>query len=80
MQRLRTQLEKAQGSMHSQELELERLRPLEIWLGQNQREQQVSRMVGTYTSSGRSKLGTHLKTNSEVMSSVGIVSHKYPTC
>ncbi|XP_031167739.2 centrosomal protein of 63 kDa isoform X2 [Sander lucioperca] len=41
MQRLRTQLEKAQGSMHSQELELERLRPLEIWLGQNQREQQV---------------------------------------
>ncbi|XP_035863415.1 centrosomal protein of 63 kDa isoform X1 [Sander lucioperca] len=45
MQRLRTQLEKAQGSMHSQELELERLRPLEIWLGQNQREQQVSRMV-----------------------------------
>ncbi|TDH08042.1 hypothetical protein EPR50_G00093670 [Perca flavescens] len=45
MQRLRTQLEKAQGSMHSQELELERLRPLKIWLGQNQREQQVSRMV-----------------------------------
>ncbi|XP_039666791.1 centrosomal protein of 63 kDa isoform X3 [Perca fluviatilis] len=45
MQRLRTQLEKAQGNMHPQELELERLRPLKIWLGQNQREQQVSRMV-----------------------------------
>ncbi|XP_039666792.1 centrosomal protein of 63 kDa isoform X4 [Perca fluviatilis] len=41
MQRLRTQLEKAQGNMHPQELELERLRPLKIWLGQNQREQQV---------------------------------------
>ena len=49
MQRLRTQLEKAQGNMHPQELELKRLRPLKIWLGQNQREQQVSRMVGTYT-------------------------------
>ncbi|KAM7410523.1 hypothetical protein PAMA_001792 [Pampus argenteus] len=41
VQRVRTQLEKAQGSLHSQELELERLRPLEMWLGQNQREQQV---------------------------------------
>ncbi|XP_034736329.1 centrosomal protein of 63 kDa isoform X3 [Etheostoma cragini] len=39
MRRLRMQLEKAQGSMHSQELELERLRPLEKWVGQNQREQ-----------------------------------------
>lgn len=42
MQHLCSQLEKAQGSLHSQELELERLRPLEIWLGQYQREQQVS--------------------------------------
>ncbi|XP_034387284.1 centrosomal protein of 63 kDa [Cyclopterus lumpus] len=41
VQRMRTQLEKAQGSMHSQELELERLRPLEMWLGQDDREQQV---------------------------------------
>ncbi|KAM7388685.1 hypothetical protein PAMP_024845 [Pampus punctatissimus] len=41
VQHVRTQLEKAQGSLHSQELELERLRPLEMWLGQNQREQQV---------------------------------------
>ncbi|XP_047199262.1 centrosomal protein of 63 kDa isoform X2 [Hippoglossus stenolepis] len=38
---LRTRLEKTQSSLHSQELELERLRPLELWLGQNQREQQV---------------------------------------
>ncbi|XP_029286146.1 centrosomal protein of 63 kDa isoform X2 [Cottoperca gobio] len=38
---LRTQLEKAQGCLHSQELELERFRPLEMWLGQSQREQQV---------------------------------------
>ncbi|XP_031728738.1 centrosomal protein of 63 kDa [Anarrhichthys ocellatus] len=41
VQHVRTQLEKAQGSMHSQELELERLRPLETWLGQYHREQQV---------------------------------------
>ncbi|XP_073331872.1 centrosomal protein of 63 kDa [Pagrus major] len=41
VQHLCSQLEKAQGSLHSQELELERLRPLEIWLGQYQREQQV---------------------------------------
>ncbi|XP_069378598.1 centrosomal protein of 63 kDa isoform X1 [Paralichthys olivaceus] len=38
---LRTQLEKTQSCLHSQELELERLRPLEMWLGQYQREQQV---------------------------------------
>uniref|UniRef100_A0A8P4GDW8 Centrosomal protein 63 n=1 Tax=Dicentrarchus labrax TaxID=13489 RepID=A0A8P4GDW8_DICLA len=47
VQHLCTQLEKAQGSLHSQELELERLRPLEMWLGQYQREQQVSRRVLT---------------------------------
>ncbi|XP_044055995.1 centrosomal protein of 63 kDa [Siniperca chuatsi] len=41
VQHLCTQLEKAQGSLHSQELELERLRPLEMCLGQYQREQQV---------------------------------------
>uniref|UniRef100_A0A3P8U226 Centrosomal protein 63 n=1 Tax=Amphiprion percula TaxID=161767 RepID=A0A3P8U226_AMPPE len=40
LQHLRAQLEKTQGSLHSQELELERLRPLEVWLGQYQREQQ----------------------------------------
>lgn len=42
VQHVRTQLEKTQGSMHSQELELERLRLLEMWLGQHHREQQVS--------------------------------------
>ncbi|KAM9357786.1 centrosomal protein of 63 kDa [Symphorus nematophorus] len=41
VQHLCTQLEKAQGSLHSQKLELERLRPLEMWLGQYQREQQI---------------------------------------
>ncbi|XP_077963742.1 centrosomal protein of 63 kDa isoform X7 [Gasterosteus aculeatus] len=41
VQHVRTQLEKTQGSMHSQELELERLRLLEMWLGQHHREQQV---------------------------------------
>ncbi|XP_070688449.1 centrosomal protein of 63 kDa [Pempheris klunzingeri] len=41
LQHVRAQLEKSQGSLHSQELELERLRPLEMWLGQHQREQQV---------------------------------------
>ncbi|XP_039985084.1 centrosomal protein of 63 kDa isoform X2 [Xiphias gladius] len=41
VQNLRTQLEKTQGSLHAQELELERLRPLEMWLAQYQREQQV---------------------------------------
>nr|XP_040040903.1 centrosomal protein of 63 kDa isoform X3 [Gasterosteus aculeatus aculeatus] len=40
VQHVRTQLEKTQGSMHSQELELERLRLLEMWLGQHHREQQ----------------------------------------
>uniref|UniRef100_A0A1A8HGI2 Centrosomal protein 63 n=1 Tax=Nothobranchius korthausae TaxID=1143690 RepID=A0A1A8HGI2_9TELE len=41
VQHLRAQLEKAQASLHSQELELDRLRPLEMLLGQSQREQQV---------------------------------------
>ncbi|XP_068175409.1 LOW QUALITY PROTEIN: centrosomal protein of 63 kDa [Antennarius striatus] len=41
VQRLRTQLEEAQGSLHAQQLELERLRPLETRLGQYQTEQQV---------------------------------------
>ncbi|XP_070817121.1 centrosomal protein of 63 kDa isoform X2 [Chaetodon trifascialis] len=41
VQRLSMRLEEAQASRHSQELELERLRPLEMWLGQYQREQQV---------------------------------------
>ncbi|XP_035509908.1 centrosomal protein of 63 kDa isoform X2 [Morone saxatilis] len=41
VQHLCTQLEKTQGSLHLQELELKRLRPLEVWLGQYQREQQV---------------------------------------
>nr|XP_020465747.1 centrosomal protein of 63 kDa isoform X2 [Monopterus albus] len=41
VQLLQTQLEKAQGSLRSQELELERLRPLEVQLGQYQRGQQV---------------------------------------
>lgn len=44
VQRLCAQLEKAQGSLHSQELELGHLRPLEMWLGQYQREKQVSGM------------------------------------
>lgn len=46
VQHLCAELEKAQGSLHSQELELERLRPLEMCLGQHQWEQQVSRAVG----------------------------------
>ncbi|XP_028260527.1 centrosomal protein of 63 kDa [Parambassis ranga] len=41
IQRLRAQLEKTLASLHSQELELERLRPLETWLEQYQREQQL---------------------------------------
>ncbi|AWP11432.1 putative centrosomal protein of 63 kDa [Scophthalmus maximus] len=41
VQSLRTQLERAQDSLHAQELELERLRPLETRLGWNQRELQV---------------------------------------
>ncbi|XP_034091482.1 centrosomal protein of 63 kDa [Gymnodraco acuticeps] len=35
-ERVCLQLQKAQGSLHSQELELERLRPLELWLGQRE--------------------------------------------
>ncbi|CAL1593248.1 unnamed protein product [Knipowitschia caucasica] len=41
LQNVRLQLEKTQDSLHSQELELERLRPLEVWLGQYQRETKV---------------------------------------
>ncbi|KAL3046806.1 hypothetical protein OYC64_021105 [Pagothenia borchgrevinki] len=35
-ERVCLQLQKAQGNLHSQELELERLRPLELWLGQRE--------------------------------------------
>lgn len=42
VQRLRTQLEVAQGRIHSQDLEVERLHALESQLEQKQREQQVS--------------------------------------
>ncbi|KAM7012312.1 centrosomal protein of 63 kDa [Tautogolabrus adspersus] len=45
LQHLRSQLERAQDSLHSQELELQHLRPLEMQLGEYQREQQVRRMV-----------------------------------
>ncbi|KAM9849245.1 centrosomal protein of 63 kDa [Aulostomus maculatus] len=41
MQRLRTQLEKAQDDLHTQELELEHLRPLETWMEKYQEEQKV---------------------------------------
>lgn len=42
LQRLRTQLEKTQSSLFSHELELEQLRPLEVWLGQYHREQKAA--------------------------------------
>ncbi|XP_074523556.1 centrosomal protein of 63 kDa isoform X2 [Halichoeres trimaculatus] len=42
---LRTQLEKAQDSLHLQELELEHLRPLETQQGEYHRDQEVRRMV-----------------------------------
>ncbi|XP_034531183.1 centrosomal protein of 63 kDa isoform X2 [Notolabrus celidotus] len=45
VQHLRSELEKAQDSLHSQELELEHLRPLETQLGVYQREQEARRMV-----------------------------------
>ncbi|KAL6108530.1 cep63 [Pungitius sinensis] len=59
LQHVRTQLEKTRGSMHSQELELERLRLLEMWLGQHHREQQVpseerEELHGTLYSEGSS--------------------------
>ncbi|XP_017553499.2 centrosomal protein of 63 kDa isoform X2 [Pygocentrus nattereri] len=41
VQRLRAQLERAQDSLHAQELELERLRVLQEELGDSRREQQV---------------------------------------
>ncbi|XP_053492843.1 centrosomal protein of 63 kDa isoform X3 [Ictalurus furcatus] len=41
MQRLRAQLQRAQDSLHTQELELERLRLLQDELGDSRREQQV---------------------------------------
>ncbi|XP_071373704.1 centrosomal protein of 63 kDa [Centroberyx affinis] len=45
LQHLRTQLEKAQATLHSQELELERLRHLQVRLRLYQSEQQISGMV-----------------------------------
>lgn len=45
VQRLRAQLEVAHGRVHSQELEVERLRALGSQLEQNQREQQVSALM-----------------------------------
>ncbi|KAM8875411.1 centrosomal protein of 63 kDa isoform 2-T2 [Spinachia spinachia] len=50
-------LEKTQGSVHSQELELERLRLLEMWLGRHHGEQQVppdkrEELHGTLNSQG----------------------------
>ncbi|XP_053355447.1 centrosomal protein of 63 kDa isoform X1 [Clarias gariepinus] len=42
MQQLRAQLQRAQDSLHAQELELERLRLLQDELGDSRREQQVS--------------------------------------
>ncbi|KAK7888807.1 hypothetical protein WMY93_024367 [Mugilogobius chulae] len=41
LQRVQVQLEKTQDSLHSQELELERLRPLEAWPGRYQRDKRV---------------------------------------
>lgn len=41
-QRLRAQLQRAQDSVHAQELELERLRLLQDELGDSRRDQQVS--------------------------------------
>ncbi|XP_041648038.1 centrosomal protein of 63 kDa isoform X2 [Cheilinus undulatus] len=45
VQHLRSQLDKAQDSLHSQELELEHLRPLETRLGEYQREQRVRSLL-----------------------------------
>lgn len=42
LQRLRSQLQRAQDSLHAQELELERLRLLQDELGDSIKEQQVS--------------------------------------
>lgn len=50
MQRLRAQLQRAQDSLHAQELELERLRLLEDELGDSRREQQVSRGAAAHAS------------------------------
>lgn len=56
LQRVCAQLQRAQERLHSQQLELERLRPVEKRLGQNQREQQVS---GTAEQQPVSLLQTH---------------------
>lgn len=51
VQGLRSQLKKVQDSLHSQELELElqRLRPLDMCVGQRQREQQVGPETHTHS-------------------------------
>ncbi|TRY58653.1 hypothetical protein DNTS_024795 [Danionella cerebrum] len=48
LQRLRSQLQRAQDSLHAQELELERLRVLQDELGDSVREQQVSCHAAAY--------------------------------
>lgn len=50
MQRLRAQLQRAQDSLHAQELELERLRLLQDELGDSRREQQVSCRAAAHAS------------------------------
>lgn len=50
MQRLRAQLQRAQDSLHAQELELERLRLLQHELGDSRKEQQVSCSAAAHAS------------------------------
>nr|XP_020486799.1 centrosomal protein of 63 kDa isoform X4 [Labrus bergylta] len=69
VQHLRTQLERAQDSLHSQELELQLLRPLEMQLGEYQREQQVRRMVH---SEEREELHATLDSQDTCMRGVGL--------
>ncbi|XP_033936230.1 centrosomal protein of 63 kDa isoform X1 [Pseudochaenichthys georgianus] len=65
-ERVCLQLQKAQGSLHSQELELERLRPLELWLGQRE---QLSAGV---LSEGRQELRATLDSQGSFVQTSGL--------
>ncbi|XP_043098234.1 centrosomal protein of 63 kDa isoform X2 [Puntigrus tetrazona] len=77
LQRLRSQLQRAQDSLHTQELELERLRLLQDELGDSIREQQVScpaaaHIRGQVLSEERQELKATLDAQDQFVRSTGI--------
>ncbi|XP_066565271.1 centrosomal protein of 63 kDa isoform X2 [Amia ocellicauda] len=72
VRRLRSQLQRAQDTLHAQELELERFSLLQGELGDSQRELQVS----TVLSEEKAELRATLHTQDEFVRSVGLQQHQ----